>query len=143
VREFGKYGVEKDVGGPPSDAYTKGQCAYPGYFCGSEGLLLKMYSAIAILHFAAVLTPKKPNSNAQERTENPRTTHGFQFPKSARLPIERNSSDCPRKVKPVPINTTDVYSLVPPAQKTWHGAVGSTSQVELPRGKTFGLKPAW
>ena len=119
------------------------QFSYSGQDKHQRDLLLKIYKAIAILHFAAVVTPRKPNSNAHERMEKPLTTHGFQLPKSAKLPIERKRSDCPRNVKPVAIRITEVYCLVPPAQKTWQGAVGSTSQVALPRGKTLGLKPAW
>lgn len=67
-----------------------------------------MYSAIAIRHFEAVVTPKKPNSNAQDKTEKPLTTHGFQLPKSAKLPIVIKTSACERNVKPDPISTTEV-----------------------------------
>jgi hypothetical protein len=67
---------------------------------------------MAILHFAAVVTPKNPNSNAQHSTEKPLTTQGFQLPKSAKLPTPINTIVWIRNVKPVAIKMTDVYSLV-------------------------------
>lgn len=111
---------------------------------GEGNSLLRMYRAIEILHFPGVSTPRYPNSNAQQRTEKHLTTHGFQFPKSARLPTPIKTSACARKVNPDAIRTTDVYALVlfPPPQKTWQGAVASTPQGSLPNGRTLGLKPA-
>lgn len=67
-----------------------------------------IYNAIAILHFEAVVTPRNPNSNAQDRTEKPLTTHGFQLPKSAKLPTVMKTSACERNVNPDPMSTTEV-----------------------------------
>jgi hypothetical protein len=80
VREFGKYGVEEDIRCPERDTYEESFQRRSEERRQWIHLLLRIYKAIAALHLAAVVTPKKPNSNAQQRMEKPLTTHGFQLP---------------------------------------------------------------
>jgi hypothetical protein len=47
---------------------------------GEGNALLRIYKAIAVLHLDGVLTPRNPNSNAQQIAEKILTIHGFQLP---------------------------------------------------------------
>jgi hypothetical protein len=146
VRELWKYSIEENIGGPESDTWIQEEkvnvCSMT-YASKIYNLPLSIYKAMEVLHLSGVVTPRNPNSNAQHTTEKPLTTHGFQLPKSARLPTWMKTMAWARNVNPDVIKMTDVVDFVfwPPPQKTWHAE--RASQLALPNGLTSGLNPAW